>query len=236
MINYSTINGFHVNSIPCKSYDADLVENADYSVEISGIEITSEYVASSISASLQMYNSTEQYCTMKLAICFVGKEPCEAEVNYSKFTAECMKDVCDITFDSGDKQDFTGILTSIDSKTVLFPGVILAEFLFYGFCHDKKIKITSKSFFARGTRKKMSCKITTVVSKTTENYKFAGVTWKSVQEGDVLVLDGFKKRVLRNGGSDILNTDIVDMPTVSPGFNRIECIDDIELEYVPAYV
>ena len=58
---------------------------------------------------------------------------------------------------------------------------------------------------------------------------------KDVTEGDILVADGITGRILQNGGLCAGNMSFLHFPSLAPGANTIQCIEDLIVEYYPTY-
>lgn len=108
-----------------------------------------------------------------------------------------------------------------------------------GYAHDPLITTgvsNDQRIYAYGTAPEMDCRLTCTASADAVSYQMAGVTWTGVKSGDVLVLDGLEKRVLRNGVNAFDACDLITWPTLRPGYNTLSAPDAITVEYYPIYL
>lgn len=108
-----------------------------------------------------------------------------------------------------------------------------------GYAHDPLQTITSlrgSSISVSGTAPEMDCRLTCTVEAKASKFEMAGVIWSNVVAGDVLVLDGIKKLVTRNGVNDITSTDLTEWPKLKPGKNSLYSAVKLQIEYYPIWI
>lgn len=91
------------------------------------------------------------------------------------------------------------------------------------------------SFVAKGTMPQMDCRLQVTVGTSASSYVLGGAVFGSVQAGDVLVVDGIKKRFLKNGTWTTAESWIT-FPSVTPGQNTFTAADTVQVEYYPCYI
>lgn len=108
-----------------------------------------------------------------------------------------------------------------------------------GYAHDPLQTVTlttDGTLYARGTAPEMACRLTCTAGASAASYTMAGVTWSNVAAGDLLVLDGLERRVLRNGAPDLDSTDLICWPKLTPGQNVLTAPDALTVEYYPIWL
>ena len=71
------------------------------------------------------------------------------------------------------------------------------------------------TLYARGTAPDMECRITCTVGAAADSYLMAGILWVDVEAGDVLVLDGIRRAVTRNGANALNQCDLTRWPLLA---------------------
>ena len=117
-------------------------------------------------------------------------------------------------------------------------GRISCEYTLQGLQCDEleRRTVTDGALYVSGTHPSMDCCLTATVEAAAEQYNMAGVTWHNVQPGDILVLDGLRKRMTKNGTNAALENDAAGWPKLAPGRNVLMCPDPLTVEYYPTYL
>lgn len=175
--------------------------------------------------------------TIRLPVDIFGKEPEEAEIHRSMLAAALNQGTVDLWMPDGFV--YRCVLAQVGDKTELdaWGCRVHTEFTLVGFQCRPLVRVTPSEnrLYAYGTWPGMDCRLTVTVGAEAAQYPMAGVTWTNVKAGDVLVLDGLEKRILKNGFSAALDCDAVDWPRLYPGENRLTCPDQLTVEYYPTY-
>jgi phage-related protein len=171
---------------------------------------------------------------IELPLHFRGKTPEEAHKHLSEFTAEALADG-DLLMPDGFWYFYSLDEISEKEEISLEGRIVECTFTFLGVAHDPLVRAEG-NFHALGTAPKMAAKFSCTVAETGTNYDLAGVTFSTVTAGDVLVVDGINTKVTRNGMNAFANTDLIEFPTITPGYNTISCTDTATMEYYPIWV
>ena len=80
------------------------------------------------------------------------------------------------------------------------------------------------------------CRLTATVGAATAAYQLGGAVFSNVAAGDVLVFDGIDGKITRNGENDAANVSWAEFPSLVPGWNAIQSVDAVTVEYEPTYI
>ena len=92
------------------------------------------------------------------------------------------------------------------------------------------------SFWCESTMPFTDCRLTVTVGTGASSYTLGGATFGTVAANDVLVFDGIDGKITKNGTNVAGTTSWVDFPTLTPGINTIEALDDVTVEYYPVFI
>lgn len=174
-----------------------------------------------------------------LPVYIAADTPRDAAENKSLLDAAMLDDPVELELPNG--MCYTASLDSMgDVEEVTQDGrEITCAYTLLGYAHDPLITTgvsNDQRIYAYGTAPEMDCRLTCTASADAASYQMAGVTWTGVKAGDVLVLDGLEKRVLRNGVNAFDACDLITWPTLRPGYNTLSAPDAITVEYYPIYL
>lgn len=84
------------------------------------------------------------------------------------------------------------------------------------------------------------CVITITATDVTESADVYGITIKSLQKNDVVVIDGIKKTVMCNGINKFADVDLTAFPTLKPGKNNVGVSPpenlEVSVSYYPTFI
>ena len=115
--------------------------------------------------------------------------------------------------------------------------LLFVPYTLKGIQHDELVTVQDgrQKFFVEGTLQKMDARLIVTVSRNANAYVLAGAIYKSVRAGDILVFDGIEKRILKNG-APTQATGYVEFPFVEHGWNTVNAMDAVQVEYYPCYL
>ena len=81
------------------------------------------------------------------------------------------------------------------------------------------------------------CRITLNPLSALSSFSILGITVSGLSAKDEFVIDGLSRRVTRNGTNAFLDTDLIDFPSLSPGWNTLNMSTEIpgQIAYYPIY-
>ena len=177
---------------------------------------------------------------ISLPVHIYGQSPRDAAQRKSALDAALLADPVELALPDGFL--YTASLDKIGAVTELSAdGCILAgSYSLVGFRHDPletaALPAGGGELWVRGTAPDMECRLTCTVGAAAGSYLMAGILWVNVQAGDVLVLDGIKRVVTRNGVNALNMTDLTRWPLLAPGLNILTAPDAMTVEYYPIWL
>lgn len=121
-----------------------------------------------------------------------------------------------------------------------FGAIIGASYSFQGIRHGPLISLTIPA--GGGTVNCLSTMPYTdalfqcTVPVATPQYTLGGAVFANVQAGEVLVIDGISKKILRNGQPNALNVSWLNFPQLTPGLNTVSGTYPTIIQYYPTYI
>lgn len=177
---------------------------------------------------------------ISLPVHIYGQSPRDAAQRKSALDAALLADPVELALPDGFL--YTASLDKIGAVTELSAdGCILAgSYTLSGFRHDLletvRLPAGGGTLYARGTAPAMECRISCTVGADAERYLMAGILWVDLQAGDVLVLDGIRRTVTRNGKNALNQCDLTRWPLLTPGKNTLTAPDALTVEYTPIWL
>ena len=177
---------------------------------------------------------------ISLPVHIYGQSPRDAAQRKSALDAALLADPVELALPDGFL--YTASLDKIGAVTELSAdGCILAgSYTLSGFRHDLletvRLPAGGGTLYARGTAPAMECRISCTVGSTADSYQMAGILWVDLQAGDVLVLDGIRRTVTKNGKNALNQCDLTRWPLLTPGKNTLTAPDALTVEYTPIWL
>lgn len=177
---------------------------------------------------------------ISLPVHVFGSSPRDAQQRKSALDAALLADPVELALPDGFL--YTASCDEIGEVTEYTPdGCILAgSYKLSGFRHDllETVHLPAEggTMWAKGTAPDMECRITCTVGQAAESYLMAGILWVSVKAGDVLVLDGIRRAVTKNGENALNQTDLTRWPLLAPGKNVLTAPDALTVDYYPVWL
>ena len=230
------MDDFFVGGHGSSEYGARLL--ASYTV--SGVVIERQRVRPSAGMRFVPAGSRIGLKQLSLPVHVFGQNPRDAQQKKSALDAALLADPVELALPDGFL--YTASCDSIGEVTEYTPdGCILAgSYKLSGFRHDLPetvhLPAGGGTLWVRGTAPDMECRLTCTVGAAAGSYLMAGILWVNVQAGDVLVLDGIKRVVTRNGVNALNMTDLTRWPLLAPGLNILTAPDAMTVEYYPIWL
>ena len=177
---------------------------------------------------------------LSLPVHVFGQNPRDAQQKKSALDAALLADPVELALPDGFL--YTASCDSIGEVTEYSQdGCILASsYKLSGFRHDllETVHLPAGGgiMWAKGTAPDMECRLTCTVGTAADSYLMAGILWVSVKAGDVLVLDGIRRKVTRNSENALNQTDLTQWPLLAPGQNILTAPDALTVEYYPVWL
>lgn len=177
---------------------------------------------------------------ISLPVHIYGQNPRDAAQRKSALDAALLADPVELALPDGFL--YTASLDKIGAVTELSAdGCILAgSYTLSGFRHDLletvRLPAGGGTLYARGTAPAMECRISCTVGSTADSYQMAGILWVDLQAGDLLVLDGIRRAVTKNGKNALNQCDLTRWPLLAPGKNTLTAPDALTVEYTPIWL
>lgn len=92
------------------------------------------------------------------------------------------------------------------------------------------------SFWCESTMPFTDCRLTVTVGSSASSYTLDGATFGSVTAGDILVFDGINGEITKNGTNAAATTSWLEFPSLTPGINSVDALDDVTVEYYPTFI
>lgn len=177
---------------------------------------------------------------ISLPVHIYGQSPRDAAQRKSALDAALLADPVELALPDGFL--YTASLDKIGAVSELSAdGCILAgSYTLSGFRHDLletvRLPAGGGTLYARGTAPAMECRISCTVGSTADSYQMAGILWVDLQAGDLLVLDGIRRAVTKNGKNALNQCDLTRWPLLAPGKNTLTAPDALTVEYTPIWL
>lgn len=175
--------------------------------------------------------------TLILPVHFFGESPQDALQKRSQMTQALLDRLVELQMPDGFL--YRAVLTSTGTTkaVTLDGGIVATEYQLVGMqCQPLEQVQCEGTLFAKGTYPQMDCRITATVGQDATRYSMAGVTWWNVKKGDLLVMDGIDKLILKNGKNAVMENDATQWIKLQPGQNQLQCPDPLLVEYYPTYL
>lgn len=178
--------------------------------------------------------------TITLTVDIFGPTPRRVQEQKSALDAALLADPVELILPDGFQ--YTASLDSIGEvkELTLDSCVLEGGYKLSGFRHDAletvQLPAGGGTFYAYGTAPDMECTISCTVGADADAYLMAGVLWVNVSAGDVLVLDGIRRTVLRSGRNALAQCDLTRWPLLAPGLNTVTAPDALTITYYPIYL
>ena len=177
---------------------------------------------------------------INLPVHVFGQSPLETQLQKSALDAALLADPVELYLPDGFL--YTASCDSIGEVTEYTQdGCILAgSYKLSGFRHGPlrtiQLPAGGGECLIQGTAPDMECRLTCTVGTVSDSYLMAGILWVDVKAGDVLVLDGIRRAVTKNGENALNQTDLTRWPLLAPGRNVMTAPDAMTVEYYPIYL
>ena len=230
------MDDFYVDGHGASEYGARLL--AEYSIGGAGLE--RERVQPAAGLRFVPAGSRVGLREIILPVHIYGRTPRDAQQRKSALDAALLADPVELALPDGFL--YTASLDKIGEVTELsVDGCILAgSYTLAGFRHDPletaALPAGGGTLWAKGTAPDMECVLRCTVGALSTSYLMAGVLWVSVDAGDVLVIDGLRRTVTRNGENALNQCDLTRWPMLAPGLNVLTCPDALTVEYYPVWL
>lgn len=113
--------------------------------------------------------------------------------------------------------------------------IALCTYQFKGIRHDPLETVQSNTVICKSTVPHTDCRLICTASQNRASLLIDTVTITDVHAGDVLTVDGITGRILQNGALCAGNMSFIHFPSLVPGENVINCVEDLTVEYYPTY-
>lgn len=133
---------------------------------------------------------------------------------------------------------YTCVLQELGAEdTATDPSLVSVPYTLIGYPHGYRIQIPDgRTEFRCFSEIETDC-ILRCTAPASGTCTFAGVSFSNVSRGDELTIDGESKLVQKNGENCLLDTDIVEFPTLNPGkINQISGPAAVSVSYIPIYL
>lgn len=214
---------------PLSDYGGNLEEG--YSV--SGVEISCDYTAGRNGGSLILLNQRMGLKTIRLPLVFNGSAPRLVRDAYSLFCQHCIGGKKELLLP--DERQYTAVLTGIGQEEWITENDMAVELTFTGYCHGAKRRVAGNTVCCTSTLPETDCVIRAKVSQKSTRYQVGTVIFHDVLAGDILVVDGIHKRILVNNVPAAQQAEWIRFPVLTPGINKVACMDSVTVEYYPVY-
>lgn len=127
-----------------------------------------------------------------------------------------------------------GTPDGIDGNQVL----ISVEYSFSGIQHDPLVTVQNAAagFWNPGTLPYADCICSVTAGAAASSYQLAGATFRDVQQGEHLTVDGINGRLLRNDAPAPGNVTFSKFPSVTPGQNSFSALDPVTVQFYPCFI
>ncbi len=177
---------------------------------------------------------------ISLPVHVFGQSPLEAQLQKSALDAALLADPVELYLPDGflytASCDSIGEVTEYSQDGCILAGSYKLSGFRHGPLHTIPLPAGGGEFLAQGTAPDMECRLTCTVATAADSYLMAGILWVDVKAGDVLVLDGIRRAVTKNGENALNQTDLTRWPLLAPGRNVMTAPDAMTVEYYPIYL
>ena len=113
--------------------------------------------------------------------------------------------------------------------------IALCLYKFKGVRHDPLETAQSNTVICKSTVPHTDCRLICTASQNRSSLVIDTVTITNVHQGDVLTVDGITGRILQNGALCAGNMSFIHFPSLVPGENVLNCVENLTVEYYPTY-
>ena len=236
-----------INGVDIATYNARLLNYSVSGTQISNT--TSQSTAQLLMPTL--YNCQLSPRTLTIAITFFPKSAGEsakntspfqrfsrATDNISAFEADIIGKVVDIALPDG--YIYRSIVTALSAAEFDISGEhdVTYTFLAIRMLSERRENVTNGKVNCLSTTK-TACRIVLTVPTAYSKLTICNVTIKNVSANSEIVIDSEKGLITADGVNKFNDTDFVEFPVLSPGYNAIDCSAsnaEITVVYTPIFV
>ena len=224
---------FWVNEHPADEFGCRLLN----SWKVQDASISRTFLQGQNCTAFTVFGSGTGLKTISLPVNIFGSSPMDATEKHSNLTAVLLNGIVELQLPDGFVYR-AALSSSGTSHALTQDGCMLScEYTLMGMrCKHLQTIVAKGPVFIQGNHPQMDCRITTTVGKTSEQYTMAGITWKNVQTGDVLVVDGIEKKLVKNGKNAALSNNAFEWVKLHPNENILQAPDPLTIEYYPTYL
>ena len=113
--------------------------------------------------------------------------------------------------------------------------IALCAYKFKGIRHDPLETVQGNTVICKSTVPHTDCRLICTASQNRASLVIDTITITGVSAGDVLTVDGITGRILQNGALCAGNMSFIHFPSLVPGQNTLNCVEDLTVEYYPTY-
>ena len=177
---------------------------------------------------------------INLPVHVFGQSPLETQLQKSALDAALLADPVELYLPDGfcytASCDSIGEVTEYSQDGCILAGSYKLSGFRYGPLRTIPLPAGGGEFLVQGTAPDIECRLTCTVASASDSYLMAGILWVNVKAGDVLVLDGIRRAVTKNGENALNQTDLTRWPLLAPGRNVMTSPDAMTVEYYPIYL
>lgn len=177
---------------------------------------------------------------ISLPVHVFGQSPLEAQLQKSALDAAFLADPVELYLPDGflytASCDSIGEVTEYSQDGCILAGSYKLSGFRHGPLHTIPLPAGGGEFLVQGTAPDIECRLTCTVASASASYLMAGILWVDVKAGDLLVLDGIRRAVTKNGENALNQTDLTRWPLLAPGRNVMTAPDAMTVEYYPIYL
>lgn len=183
-------------------------------------------------SSFNVLMSNYELATLEITVVFEGKDRKDVTRKKSAFDG-ILYGSCNIDMEDG--FSYFAYADEIGEAQYKNEALIECSYTFKCIRHTALETITGNIVNCKSTLPFTDCILTVTVSKNAINYAVGPVTFPTVTAGQILTVDGIKKRILVNGAPGANFADWLTFPSLTPGQNNIQCADILTIQYYPSF-
>lgn len=201
----------------------------DYTV--SGVPVDTHFHQGARQSGFILHGQETGLKTIDLTIVFIGRDRVEVDRRKSRLDGALMgkNELC------LDGYFYTVFCSSFGNSAYQGDGLCEASYQFTGYKHGRLKKIRGNTLYCESTLPHTDCRLLVTASRSSGSYRVGSVTFRDVQAGERLEVDGFDKRILIGGIPAADRAEWIRFPSLVPGKNLILCDDTVTVEYYPVY-
>lgn len=215
--------------------DKDLCEyggNLLMEYKVGGVELDISVFQGRKRSSFNLLDASTGLKILTLPIVFKGEDRANAAHNKSMFE-QIIFGKNELVMDDG--LLYTAVLSEIGESEYIGLELLKAEYIFTGIRHGEYVEVKGNEVYCDSTLPYTDCILTVTVANDTARYNVGSVIFENVTAGEVLTVDGINGRILVNGVPAAERADWIEFPKLVPGWNTIQCDDELTIEFYPAY-